>query len=171
MEELHMEQQKTGMFMTKQDQEQFDSWSKEQIYEAYLLEHKARVKLNKENIKLSQRLFNQSEAMKKHAADILAWAKLSPKVYYKDGKAYGLTGTVEGEDGILYVASMVEDVDAVYTIAMLKDIIRLYNARKICLITDVESKQELIHRTLNRYDFTYSYKDGIMYSTGGKIWE
>ena len=34
------------MFLTKEDKVQFDSWTKEQIYEAYLAEHKMRVKLN-----------------------------------------------------------------------------------------------------------------------------
>ena len=163
-----MEQQKDGMFMTNEQQEIFDAWSKEDIYEAYLIENRTRKKLNKENIRLSQQLFDKNDIIKRHAFDILAWATMNPKVYYKDGRPYGLIGTGEGEDGLLYVASMVEELDSVFTIAMLKDIIRLYNTRKICLITDVESKQELIRRTLNRYDFTYTYKDGVMYSTGGK---
>ena len=154
--------------MTPENQELYDSWTKEQVYEAYLLEYRARVKLNKDNIRLSRELFEKNETIKSHAFDILAWAELSPKLYYKHGEPYGLIGTTEGEDGILYIASMVGDVDSVFTNSMLKDIIRLYNTRKICLITDVESKQELIRRTLNRYDFTYSYQDGIMYSTGGK---
>ena len=34
------------MFMTEKDKERFDSWSKEQIYEAYLVEREARVNMN-----------------------------------------------------------------------------------------------------------------------------
>ena len=46
----------TGMFMTSQDQEKYDSWTKRDIYEAYLLEVIARVKLEKENKILNRRL-------------------------------------------------------------------------------------------------------------------
>ena len=38
----------SGQFTTKEDQEQFNSWNKQQIYEAYLSEHSARLNLNKE---------------------------------------------------------------------------------------------------------------------------
>jgi len=46
----------TGMFMTKEDQEEFDKYTKEQIYEAYLSEVDARKKLNDEVIKLNRLL-------------------------------------------------------------------------------------------------------------------
>ena len=102
------------------------------------------------------------------AQKIFAWVKIDPKKYYKHGRLYGLIGTIEGVDGLLYVAAMVEDVDAKFTNEMFKDIIRLYNKRTICLVTDVESKQKLIRRALSRYNFTFTYSDGNMYSTGGK---
>lgn len=157
--------------MTKEQQELFDAWSKEDIYEAYLLEHKTRTYLN-DKLSESQLLIAEYRAdKKKHAFDILAWAVMNPRVYYKKGKPFGLIGQAEGEDGILYLACMVEDVDKVFTIEMIKDIIRLYETRTICLITDVESKQELIRKALSRYNFTYAYKDGIMYSTGGLSWQ
>ena len=95
---------------------------------------------------------------------ILAWLEMHPKLYYKDGKIYGAMGTVEGDDGILYVAAMVEHEDSMFTIGMLKDIILLHNKRTIVLITDVESKQKLIRRALDRYGYTYRYENGIMYS-------
>ena len=41
-----MDQQKIGQFTTKEDQEKFNSWTKEQIYEAYLTEVSARKQLN-----------------------------------------------------------------------------------------------------------------------------
>ena len=43
-----METQQIGMFMTDKDKEKFDSWTKEQIYEAYLLEVEKSNKINKE---------------------------------------------------------------------------------------------------------------------------
>lgn len=100
-------------------------------------------------------------------ADILAWVELSPKKYYKDGKLYGLVGTIRGKDDVLYIASMTVSIEEPFTKSMLRDIIKLYKKNTICLITDVKEKQELIRDTLKRYNFTYSYKNNIMYSKGG----
>ena len=102
------------------------------------------------------------------ATDIMNWIKLKPKEYYKNNELYGLIGTVEGIDRVLYIAATVIHEDATFTKNMIKDIISLYKVRKICLITDVESKQGLIRRVLSRYNFTFKYVDGILYSTGGK---
>lgn len=108
-------------------------------------------------------------AMMKHdkTIDIMNWIKLKPKEYHKDGELYGLIGTVEGEDGVLYIASTTIHQDKPFTKNMIKDIIMLYKARKICLITDVESKQEQIRSVLSRYNFTFKCVEGILYSTGG----
>jgi len=46
----------TGMFTTKEDKQKFDNWTKETIYEAYLLEVEARLTLNKEVNRLNRRL-------------------------------------------------------------------------------------------------------------------
>ena len=46
----------TGIFSSKEEQEKFDSWTKEEIYEAYLAENQARVMLNKEVNKLKRKL-------------------------------------------------------------------------------------------------------------------
>jgi len=45
-----------GMFTTKEDKQKFDNWTKETIYEAYLLEVEARLTLNKEVNRLNRRL-------------------------------------------------------------------------------------------------------------------
>ena len=37
-----MEIQQTGMFSNKKAQDKFDKWSKEDIYEAYLVENQAK---------------------------------------------------------------------------------------------------------------------------------
>ena len=42
--------------MTDKQKKLYDSWTKEQIYEAYLLEHYARVKLNKRINELEDKL-------------------------------------------------------------------------------------------------------------------
>jgi len=101
------------------------------------------------------------------AIDVMNWVKLKPKEYYMNDELYGLIGTIEGVDGVLYIASTVIHPSATFTKNMIKDIIMLYKVRKICLITDVESKQGLIRRVLSRYNFTFKYVDGILYSTGG----
>ena len=43
-----MEAQTNGLFISSEDQQAFDNYSKEQIYEAYLAEYQARKKLNAE---------------------------------------------------------------------------------------------------------------------------
>ena len=48
--------QTVGVCMTKDEQDQFNQWSKEQIYEAYLVEHRAKVVLNKEVNRLARQL-------------------------------------------------------------------------------------------------------------------
>ena len=60
-----MEIQQTGMFSNKKAQDKFDKWSKEDIYEAYLVENQARVALNKEVNRLSRKI-----AEIRHAAKI-----------------------------------------------------------------------------------------------------
>jgi len=65
-----MAQQRVGMFTTKKDQEQFDNWTKEEIYEAYLVENRVRIRLNKENIKFNQQLFNQSTIIKELSKEL-----------------------------------------------------------------------------------------------------
>lgn len=46
----------SGIFTNQEDKDRFDSYTKEQIYEAYLLEHKERKRLTKEVNKLRTRL-------------------------------------------------------------------------------------------------------------------
>ena len=95
--------------------------------------------------------------------NVEGWVKLQPKVYYKDDKPYGLLATVQ-VDSVTVVASTVTNPDLPFTIGMLRDIKKLNANGKICLITDVESKQELIRNTLDKYGFRYEYRDGAMLS-------
>ena len=46
----------TGMFLTKDDKEKYDSWEKIDIYEAYLAEVVLKHKLNKEVNRLGRKL-------------------------------------------------------------------------------------------------------------------
>ena len=46
----------TGAFLTKEDKDTFDKYTKEQIYEAYLIEFKERERLNKEVNRLGRKL-------------------------------------------------------------------------------------------------------------------
>ena len=46
----------TGMFLTKDDKDKFDKWTKEEIYEAYLAEVVLKHKLNKEVNRLGRKL-------------------------------------------------------------------------------------------------------------------
>jgi hypothetical protein len=97
-------------------------------------------------------------------SDVLMWVESNPKRYYKEGQIYGLISTFEGEDGILYVAGMVEHIDASFTKDMIKDIILLGKTRIICLITDVESKHELLYKALTKWRTSVEYKNGNMYT-------
>ena len=51
-----MVQATNGMFSTKEDQEKFDTWTKEQIYEAYLLQVKANKQIIQERNNLRRKL-------------------------------------------------------------------------------------------------------------------
>ena len=51
-----MEQPETLEFLTEKDKDRYDSWSKPQIYEAYLSETHARVELNIEVNRLRRKL-------------------------------------------------------------------------------------------------------------------
>lgn len=50
-------------------QRQFDSWTKEQIYEAYLAENRARINLNKEVNKLRRKIAEIKHIMKRALSD------------------------------------------------------------------------------------------------------
>ena len=51
-----MATQQTGMFTDKKAQEKFDKWSKEDIYEAYLVEAESRAILNKKVNRLNRKI-------------------------------------------------------------------------------------------------------------------
>jgi len=51
-----MEAQMSGVSMTKEEREVFDKWTKEQIYEAYMLEVRHSKQLNKEVNRLTQKI-------------------------------------------------------------------------------------------------------------------
>lgn len=46
----------SGIFTTKEEEQKYNMWSKIQIYEAYLVEAKARQTLNKEVNRLNRKL-------------------------------------------------------------------------------------------------------------------
>ncbi len=51
-----MATQQTGIFTDKKAQAKFDKWSKEDIYEAYLVEAESRAILNKEVNRLNRKI-------------------------------------------------------------------------------------------------------------------
>lgn len=95
--------------------------------------------------------------------DVDSWVSLSPKIYYKDSKPYGLIGC-RCIDGVVYIASTVVSPDKPFTKSMIKEIIRLYNNYKICLITDDKDYHEHMIKSLSRYEFRYEVVDGVLYS-------
>lgn len=99
-----------------------------------------------------------------------SWIALQPKVYYKDGKPFGLIASIH-ENGIKYLSCAVLNPEDSFTIGMIRDIIQHYNNDTICLITDDNKYQDLIRRSLKRYKFEYVVKDGILFSYGGEKWE
>lgn len=53
----------------EEQQRQFDSWTKEQIYEAYLSENRARMNLNKEVNRLRRKIAEVKHIMKRWMED------------------------------------------------------------------------------------------------------
>ena len=80
------------------------------------------------------------------------WELLMPKVYYKDGKPHGVIGYTQ-EPTLTTVYSM--SLNDIFTVGMLRDIIRLYNSSNLCLITDSPDAFEHIKKVLGRYDFAF----------------
>ena len=112
--------------------------------------------------------------MSKYEEDILSitgeeayfyWSELKPKIYYLNGEPYGLIGIGTSIDGVTIVASTTLYPELPFTVGMLRDIIKVYNESSILLITDYEPAQEVIRKVLDKYNFTYEYKDNVMYST------
>ena len=97
------------------------------------------------------------------------WLALDNLTGYFDNNMMivGLIGSSLSDDGWLYIASTVKNVDDSFTKDMISDIIGMFDT-DICLITDVESKQEKIASSLRRYGFRQEYRDGIMYSYRNK---
>lgn len=98
------------------------------------------------------------------------WFKLEPKVYYKDDKPYGLIADID-KDGIKYLSCTVSNPENAFTVGMIRDIVQHYNNGMICLITDDDDYQDLIRRSLRRYNFEFFVNDGVLFSYGGKQWE
>ena len=95
-----------------------------------------------------------------------SWITLKPTVYYKDSKPFGLIALVND----YYIVSTVSEPTLNFTIAMIKEIKRLYNTQAICLITDDDEYQDLIARSLSRYEFEFETIDKVLYSRS-KLWE
>ena len=96
---------------------------------------------------------------------LIDWINLDPKIFYKDGKPYGLIGTIV-KDNITHIASTVTNIEQNYTIGMIKYIKTLYNNGKICLISGSPSRHELLKQAFSRYNFKYEHKGDIMYAYG-----
>ena len=96
--------------------------------------------------------------------DLFTWIECEPKKYYRQGVLHGLIKDIEGQDGILYLACTTRHIDDKFTKDMIKDIIMFGKTRNVCLITDVQSKQELIAKALTKWRTSVKYKDGNMYT-------
>ena len=53
---MEQERQTIGMFLTDEDEARFESYTKEQIYEAYLTEYVTRKKHEEEVVRLKRRI-------------------------------------------------------------------------------------------------------------------
>ena len=82
-----------------------------------------------------------------------AWSMFMPTVYHKDSMPYGLIATARNEHMVV-VYSCAKD-NGIFTKSMIRDIKKLYAEDNICLITDMESKQDYMKSLLERYGFTF----------------
>ena len=96
------------------------------------------------------------------------WISLNPTVYYKDNKPYGLIALVE-YDGILHIASTVYGVHNKFTLGMYKDIIKLNNTQKICILFENNSiNTKEIASLLEKYEGHSMYIKDHVYWYNGK---
>ena len=94
------------------------------------------------------------------------WLDKSTKVYYKDGKPYGLIRCIEN-DGLMFIASTATHIDHPFTVGMIKDIRKMMKKQTVCLMSAEESKHEFLKEKLSRYGFEHYTEDGVLYMIGG----
>jgi len=97
-----------------------------------------------------------------------SWAIIDPDVYLKDGEAYGLIARASSANGIDYLASTVRSPELLFTVGMLKDIIKVIKSKNLCIITDDKNYIEPMKKALSRFDMRFVVEDDILYSYNDK---
>jgi hypothetical protein len=94
------------------------------------------------------------------------WMLLSNhKIYYKNGKPYGVIATTTDDNCTVYIASSTISQQLPFTKSMISDIILMYRQNNIMLITDHKPSQAKIASLLSdRYGFSCEYIDGVLFS-------
>lgn len=100
------------------------------------------------------------------------WMTLKTKIYYKDSKPYGILGLAIEDTMIVIYSMAINNGD--FTVAMIRDIIKLYNDYNITLITDDNGSFDKIKNVLEKYGFYFFTVDTdsgktFMYSLHYKI--
>jgi hypothetical protein len=94
-----------------------------------------------------------------HSRYIMDWAVIEPLVFYKDGVPYGLIADVDG-----LIASTTIDPELPFTKSMLEYLYDLNKRKDITLIADNKKYFSKIKSVLKPRGFTFTMKDGILYS-------
>ena len=149
---------------TDEEQQQFDSWSKEDIYLAYVKQEKLHRAATREVVSLNRELSFKEYELKQKEEVLFLWLESDAKRYYSYGKLMGLIHTIP-VDGVLIISALTRNVNDNFTFSMLKDIIGLIKTEKVCILTDVVSKQEQIASALSRYNMEFTHINGVLHST------
>jgi len=149
---------------TEQEQQQFDSWSKEDIYLAYVKQEKISRSAASEIVRLNQELSYKEYELSQKEEVLFLWLESDAKRYYSGGVLVGLIHTLL-VDGVYIVSGLTRNVKDNFSFSMLKDIIGLIKTEKVCILTDLPSKQEQIASALSRYNMKFEYIDGVLHST------
>jgi hypothetical protein len=91
------------------------------------------------------------------------WLYTNPKVFYKNGKPYGLIGMVNN-----YVASTTISPELPFTKSMIKYILDLDKEKDIILITDDHRYIDKIKSLLEKRGCVFEIKDGLLFTRRSK---
>jgi len=98
------------------------------------------------------------------------WCQHNPSLYLDaDGEPYGLITAFEWPDPVdremtTWIASTTTHPSHPFTVAMVRDIIRMYKAGRICLVTDDPDYHDHIRVALLRYNMRYEVVGSTLYS-------
>ena len=99
-------------------------------------------------------------------SNLISWIRLSPKIFYKDGKPFGAIG-IKLAGHTAYIASTTKDPDIPFTFSMNRYLLEINKKFDIIVITDMPEYQTTVRKWLGKHGFTFTYDGDTMYSKRG----